>query len=817
MNKYYKKILISFLFSFLIVGIYGLVGVEKVSAEAEITNAQAADIIEVLINAGIIAPDKVSKARELALLLRGQSSNPNIFNNDLTVGSSGQDILVLQRLLNKDATTRVANSGNGSPGKETTYFGDATKIAVAKFQQKYGISPANGFVGTLTRQKLNEITAQSGINTQNAGLTLDTAGTIPFVDIKVGTLDASYVNVASGAPFTLVWTSRNVTSCIAGSNPKPVIGTQSISGISQQTTYGITCTGPQGTATDWVTVYTGNSYDDINGNNSNDDYSNDDAYIPNAEDLATLERFIVPDETCVSPCVDLKIDGQDTGVSVTSAKNSYKYSLSWASKGVQNCKIFATSTDSQFDMKDFYATNTSSIDYVVNYYSSLYSPKEPEIYQMSFPGFVYGEPTAVTGGKAIKLPTPKNLTFSIKCENATNPSQKISDSVKINFAQNLLPKVDLKLDGMDRLTTAYNQKYVQTPENSSNPYRLYNVSWTTSGVTGCIADNLQQYYNNPEVKPMPDWSSTPKGTTGNSSIVLNADPDISKITLRLTCDDGYVSDKNSKVSGVYKGLIDYVPSPYNAKIHSHVCPMDGLYSEGEDLIDPTKITWPADASDLGSWPITGFLQNVTTSGSTVSYPHNKASVWPAVPVPGVGQTAAGVYGNAWVIVPMGAMNQDGTYNSYTAQYTGWMNPGQTTKSTDELQGPGKVSTLEDCPGGAGSTCNNNGVVMTVPNYYGFMVSTLAKGGYRSPSNERTNIVVSGCTNLDYESLFNGSATGGTGSFGSTGLGQDSGGFNTTGATGGALQGAVIGTMILPGIGTGIGGVVGGVIGGFSGW
>jgi hypothetical protein len=146
-----------------------------------------------------------------------------------------------------------------------------------------------------------------------------------------------------------------------------------------------------------------------------------------------------------------------------------------------------------------------------------------------------------------------------------------------------------------------------------------------------------------------------------------------------------------------------------------------------------------------------------------------------------------------------------------------MNPGQTTKSTDELQGPGKVSTLEDCPGGAGSTCNNNGVVMTVPNYYGFMVSTLAKGGYRSPSNERTNIVVSGCTNLDYESLFNGSATGGTGSFGSTGLGQDSGGFNTTGATGGALQGAVIGTMILPGIGTGIGGVVGGVIGGFSGW
>lgn len=79
----------------------------------------------------------------------------------LKLGSVGEDVRTLQMILNADASTRIAASGAGSPGSETTRFGALTKIAVQKFQQKYGIAgkghPAFGTVGPATRAKLNEL------------------------------------------------------------------------------------------------------------------------------------------------------------------------------------------------------------------------------------------------------------------------------------------------------------------------------------------------------------------------------------------------------------------------------------------------------------------------------------------------------------------------------------------------------------------------------------------------------------------------------------------------------------------------------------
>ncbi|OHA79192.1 MAG: hypothetical protein A2658_02435 [Candidatus Yonathbacteria bacterium RIFCSPHIGHO2_01_FULL_44_19] len=60
----------------------------------------------------------------------------------------------LQQLLNTDIATRISATGAGSPGNETTYFGAATRAAVIKYQKKYNISPASGYVGPLTRGKL---------------------------------------------------------------------------------------------------------------------------------------------------------------------------------------------------------------------------------------------------------------------------------------------------------------------------------------------------------------------------------------------------------------------------------------------------------------------------------------------------------------------------------------------------------------------------------------------------------------------------------------------------------------------------------------
>lgn len=101
-----------------------------------------------------------------------QPSNPSTpgaikgsFTRGLDLRSTGADVRLLQQFLNTDAATRVAASGAGSPGKETTYFGAATAAAVKKFQVKYGIAKAGdagyGYVGPKTRAQLNQLLASN--------------------------------------------------------------------------------------------------------------------------------------------------------------------------------------------------------------------------------------------------------------------------------------------------------------------------------------------------------------------------------------------------------------------------------------------------------------------------------------------------------------------------------------------------------------------------------------------------------------------------------------------------------------------------------
>lgn len=81
------------------------------------------------------------------------------WTRNLQVGSTGADVMKLQQYLNSSAATQIAASGAGSPGAETSYFGNATKAAVMKFQTANGISPVAGFVGPLTRAKINAMCA----------------------------------------------------------------------------------------------------------------------------------------------------------------------------------------------------------------------------------------------------------------------------------------------------------------------------------------------------------------------------------------------------------------------------------------------------------------------------------------------------------------------------------------------------------------------------------------------------------------------------------------------------------------------------------
>ena len=89
------------------------------------------------------------------------SSGATSFTRALSFGSTGEDVRLLQKVLNSDPATQVAVSGAGSPGQETTRFGPATEAAVKKFQMKYGIAkagnPGYGYVGPATRAKLNTL------------------------------------------------------------------------------------------------------------------------------------------------------------------------------------------------------------------------------------------------------------------------------------------------------------------------------------------------------------------------------------------------------------------------------------------------------------------------------------------------------------------------------------------------------------------------------------------------------------------------------------------------------------------------------------
>jgi hypothetical protein len=78
------------------------------------------------------------------------------FNNNLALGSVGEDTQKLQAFLNKNAATMVAAAPRaGSAGHETSAFGPSTMLAVKAYQKAHHIEPT-GIVGPLTRASINE-------------------------------------------------------------------------------------------------------------------------------------------------------------------------------------------------------------------------------------------------------------------------------------------------------------------------------------------------------------------------------------------------------------------------------------------------------------------------------------------------------------------------------------------------------------------------------------------------------------------------------------------------------------------------------------
>lgn len=140
----------------------------------------------------------------------GMSCN-QVFTQNMTVGSTGTQVMDLQKVLNMSVDTQIATGASaGAPGYETSYFGPATRAAVIKFQNKYaadilapvGLVSGTGYVGPSTRAKLNMVCSSTGGNTGNTGgntgNTGSTTGTEGYMVVTLNASPSNGTNVEEG-------------------------------------------------------------------------------------------------------------------------------------------------------------------------------------------------------------------------------------------------------------------------------------------------------------------------------------------------------------------------------------------------------------------------------------------------------------------------------------------------------------------------------------------------------------------------------------------------------------------------------------------
>jgi hypothetical protein len=85
--------------------------------------------------------------------ITNSNSNPSLsttFIRNLKIGMTGEDVRQLQIFLNTHGFVLVT-TGLGSPGNETTTFGNLTRATLIKFQKANNITPAVGYFGPITR------------------------------------------------------------------------------------------------------------------------------------------------------------------------------------------------------------------------------------------------------------------------------------------------------------------------------------------------------------------------------------------------------------------------------------------------------------------------------------------------------------------------------------------------------------------------------------------------------------------------------------------------------------------------------------------
>lgn len=118
--------------------------IELTFTALELTQTSIKEVEKENVIVDVIPETKIKKVPTEVL------SGPYLFTRDLHIGMKGEDVKELQKYLNNQGFS-LAESGPGSVGSETLYFGLLTQSALAKFQEAHQIYPSVGYFGILTR------------------------------------------------------------------------------------------------------------------------------------------------------------------------------------------------------------------------------------------------------------------------------------------------------------------------------------------------------------------------------------------------------------------------------------------------------------------------------------------------------------------------------------------------------------------------------------------------------------------------------------------------------------------------------------------
>jgi peptidoglycan hydrolase-like protein with peptidoglycan-binding domain len=138
---------------FLLFAIGGFLGASTLIKAANSTVLPVA----VSVPQGISMADQIKILRTRQGILESELnyvSPEYFFSGNIGLESVGAEVTALQKFLNGHGYP-VAESGPGSAGSETSYFGPGTEAALAKFQSANGIVPADGYLNGRTMTAIN--------------------------------------------------------------------------------------------------------------------------------------------------------------------------------------------------------------------------------------------------------------------------------------------------------------------------------------------------------------------------------------------------------------------------------------------------------------------------------------------------------------------------------------------------------------------------------------------------------------------------------------------------------------------------------------